>query len=140
MHLDYRFYVKFRNKELWRIFLEKVTIEASDGEEYNLLEISKVFNSPSGMMRIMEPVGMIFDTVTAVENEAFLFIHDHRKSFNFFKGLTDYLLDELKSFAEDDAVMIADLTDYDTDMMGDHIMYYLGGGEEGVKECIVEGP
>lgn len=140
MYLDYRAFVKFHSKEMWRIYLEKVTIEGSNGEEYNLFEISKVFNSPSDMLRIMEPIGMIFDTVTAVENEAFLFIHDHRKSFNYFKRLTYYLLDELRSLAEDDAVMIADLTDYDTDMMGDHIMYYLGGGEEGVKECIVEGP
>ena len=34
--------------------------------------------------------------------------------------------------------MIADVTDFDTDMMGDHIMYYLGG-EGSLERCIVEG-
>ena len=140
MHLDYRCYIKFRDSDLWREKLEAISMEASDGEEYTLLEISKVFNSPRGMMRMMEPIGDVFDTVTAVENEAFCFIHDHRKSADFFVGLTEYIFGEIVNTAPDDFVMIVDITDYDTDMMGDHIFYYLGGNHQELKKCVVEGP
>ena len=140
MHLDYRFYVKFRESSLLKEWLQNISIEAGDGIEYSLFEISKVFNSPSGMMKMMEPIGMIFDTVTAVDKEAFCFIHDHRKSFDFFMKLSEYLFDEVIRIAENDAVIIADVSNYDTDMMGDHIGYYLGGGAQNIKQCVVEGP
>jgi hypothetical protein len=125
---------------MWRDRLEAIAMETTNGEEYSLLEISKVFNNPRGMMRMTEPIGMIFDTVTAVEDEAFCFIHDHKKSYDFFVRFTKYLFDEINAVFPEDVVMIADLTDYDTDMMGDHICYYLGGGQSEVKQCIVEGP
>ena len=140
MRLDYRFYVKFREPSLLKEWLQNIAIEAADGIAYSLFEVSKVFNSPSGMMKMMEPIGMIFDTVTAVEKEAFCFIHDHRKSFDYFMKLSEYLFGEVIKIAENDAVIIADLNDYDTDMMGDHIGYYLGGGASNIKQCVLEGP
>lgn len=137
MHLDYRFYVKFRSSELLKSFLERIKIKADDGEVYTLLEISEVFNTPEGLMRMMEPIGMAFDTVNASIEESFCFIHDNRKQYDFFKMLNQALATDILAHAEDDAVFISDLTDFDTDMAGDHIVYYLGGGSEGLKGCIV---
>ncbi len=140
MHLDFRFYVKFRNEDLWKTWHQNIVIEAVSGEEYSLLEIAKVFVRGADMRLLREPVGEIFDTVTSVKKEAFCYIHDHKKSYDFFTRLADYLFSEVMKIAENDAVMIADLTDYDTDMMGDHIRYYLGGGASAVKQCVVDGP
>lgn len=138
MHLDYRFYVKFRSKALWRDRMNAIAMETADGEEHTLLEISKVFSSMKEMHRILEPVGRIFDHVTAVEDDAFCFIHDNKKSFDFFSRFTEYLFEEIISVAGDDAVMIADLTDLDADGVGNQIWYYLGGGMEGIGQCLVE--
>lgn len=138
MHLDYRFFVIFKTSNQWKHSLKKIAIEATNGEEYNLFEISRVFNNSNLMNQLFDPIGDIFDTVTAVEDKAFCYIHDHLKSESFFNRLTDYLFTEIIEVT-DEAIMIADLTDYDTDMMGDHITYYLGGGKHAIKKCIVEG-
>ncbi len=134
MHLDYRFYAKIvNNTDQWRDVMNNITIEALDGEEYTLWEISKQI-----LWHVEDQAGMIFDTVTADEDEAYIYIHDYLKSESFFERLTQYLAKEVIDVAGDNAYIIADLTDYDTDMMGDRLFYYLGGGE--IREGRVEGP
>lgn len=138
MHLDYRFFVKFRNKNLWKKCMECIAMETVSGEEFSLFEISKVFDIPHRMNEMMEPIGMIFDVVTASEDDSFCFIHDHKKTKDYFFRLTNYLFEEIIRIAGEDAIMIADLTDYDTDAFGDYIFYYLGGGKSEIKQCIVD--
>lgn len=141
MHTDYRFYVKFRNGELWEKWLEAIEIEATNCEVYSLSEIANVHRSPALFVEQMnQPIGLIFEAVISTKKGSYCFIHDYKKSVGFFERLTDYLFGEIIKIAENDAVIIADLTDFDTDDMGDHITYYLGGGKDNIRSCVVEGP
>ncbi len=140
MSTDYRCFIKFESPEIWRDIMNTLEFEAFDGEVFSLLEISKVFNTSKGMMQINDPIGLIFDTVTAVEKEAFLFIHDKNQSAKYFKSLSEYIFSEVVSKAENKALFIADLTDYSDDMVGDRIFYYCGGENAELCECAVEGP
>ena len=58
---------------------------------------------------------------------------EHRRLF-----FVDYLFETIIETAENDAIMIADITDFDDDSMGDQIIYYLGGGCSQIKHCTVE--
>lgn len=138
---DMRIYIKFRDKESWRNCLQTITAEA-DGKEYTLLEISEVFkgmNAPEGMMRMLEPIGQIFDVVNADEDGMFCFIHDNTHSMEDMAIIVARIFGAVLVTAENDAVMIADITSYDNDEFGDKIYYYLGGGRDGIKKCTVEG-
>ena len=138
MLLDYRFYIRFRDRQSFDKWMKTIEMETTDGEVFSLQEISEVFSSPEGMRHLMEPIGEIFDTVTTAKDGTFCFIHDHRKSEHFFERLTYYLFEEAIAIAEDDMVLIADLTDYDWDGMGDIITWYLGGGKEQLNRSSVE--
>lgn len=91
-------------------------------------------------MRItQEPTGDIFDTVSSDKDIGFCFIHDHKKSYNFFKALTGYMHETLFASIGNNFVVVADVTDYDDDSFGNHIFYFLGAGNE-VKSLVAEGP
>ena len=139
---DMRIYIKFRDKDTWNRCLQTITAEA-DGKEYTLLEIAEVFKNmytPGGMERMFEPIGQIFDVVNADEDGLFCFIHDNTHSMEDMARIAARIFGVIFVMAENDAVMISDFTSYDDDSFGDHIHYYLGGGRDGIKKCIVEGP
>ncbi len=141
MHLDYRCYVKFRDSSLWQKALTSLAMEAGDGNEYSFLEIGEVFRNMIKLFEMMdEPITNIFDTVTMFEEEAFYFIHDHKKSFSFFEGLTNYIFETIANKVGENFVLIADVTNYDDDSMGNHIYYYLGEKKSVLHKFVVEGP
>ena len=110
------------------------------GEKHSFLNITQIFTDPRKMdMMMTDPMGEIFDTLNSNEELAFAFIHDHRKSPEYFERLTAYIMDTIVSNSENDAIVIADYTDFDNDSVGDHIFYYFGGGKDGIKEFVVPG-
>ena len=137
--LDYRCYFKFSRPDLWKKAMQAISIEAANKEEYTLLEVSKVFSSLSNLAKLREPIGEIFDTVTAVEDESFCFIHDHRKSYDYFVNLIKYIFEKIICIANDEVVFIADITDYSTDTFGDHLYYYCGGDSSELQYHLIEG-
>lgn len=139
MHLDYRCFIKFKDSLHLKEGLKKIEIGACDENVYSLYEISKVFSDPKQMMRMIEePIGDIFDTVATDEKIGFCFVHDHKKSFSFFKELTAYFYETLTNQIGSDFIIVADITDYDDDSFGNHIFYYLGANNE-IKKIVVEG-
>ena len=141
MHLDYRCYIKFRNPSVWKSVMQKIEMQDRLGKDHSFLEISEIFTDPRQMMRMMtDPMGEIFDTLNANEEIAFAFVHDHRKSPEYFEGLTEYIIDTIIEEAADDAIVIADFTDFDDDSVGDYVFYYFGGGKDGKKSFHIEGP
>ena len=142
MHLDYRFYVKFGEYDLWDSCMNRIAIETADGEEYSLAEIARVFRSPGMFMTHLsqkDSIADIFDDIKMDGEALTCQIHDHCKSFDFFVGLTEYMMREIARACGDNAAAIADITNFDNDSFGDHIFYYLGG-ENGIGQYVVEGP
>ena len=62
------------------------------------------------------------------------------KSADFFIWLTEYIFNEIVNTASNDFVITVDITNYDTDMVWDHIFYYFGGDHQELQKCVVEGP
>lgn len=139
MHLDYRCFVKVADRARLDAVLKKIEIEACDGEKYSLSDISKVFSDIRQTMRMLEPIGEIFDTVAVDNSIGFCYIHDHRKSPEFFEGLTEYIYNAFAESMGNKFAMVADVTDYDNDSFGNRILYYLGDGDR-VKTLEVDGP
>lgn len=140
MYLDYRCFIKVSDPSILYDVLKKIELEAIDGNIYSLEEISEVFSDINQMMRMaQEPIGDIFDTVAADKNIGFCFIHDHRKSFEFFKGLTEYIYEAFTDCIGNKFVIVADVTNYDDDSFGNCIFYYLGDGNS-IKMLEINGP
>lgn len=140
MHLDYRCFIRVDDPSLLNHALKKIELEASDGNVYSLAQIAEVFSDIEQIMKItQEPIGDIFDTVSSDKELGFCFIHDHRKSFDFFKALTDYIHETLIASIGNNFIIVADVTNYDDDSFGNHIFYSLGEGKE-VKSLVIEGP
>ena len=138
MHLDYRCYFKFRREDQWRKALQRLTIEGSDRQDYTFLEIGKMFSNLRRMMELMNtPMGQIFDTVESSEIGKYYFIHDHKKPRQYFPDLTQYIFEELVQMVPGDFILIADITNFDDDSMGEQIYYYCGG-EEALSHCVFE--
>ena len=140
MHLDYRCFIKVSDPSILNDVLKKIELEAIDGNVYSLEEISEVFSDINQIMRMtQEPIGDIFDTVAVDKNIGLCFIHDHRKSFEFFKGLTEYIYESFSDCIGDKFVIVADVTNYDDDSFGNCIFYYLGDGNS-IKMLEIDGP
>ena len=73
------------------------------------------------------PLGTVFDTVTAPRAEQFLFTHDHYKNLQTYMAMTEEIFDELYEEDPNSFLMIADVTNFDDDSLGDVVWYYLGG-------------
>ncbi len=94
-----------------------------------------------------EPIGEIFETLNANETFAFAFIHDNRRSETYYEDLTEFIIDGVKEVCPDEAIILADYTDLDTDTYGDHVTCYFWGkstcsfvfeGEEGLDKHGIE--
>lgn len=133
MHLDYRCFFKVRHEGQWRKVLERLAIEGSDRKEYTFLEIGELFANDMRFMKAIcdqAPIADIFDTVQSSEKEKYYFIHDHKKPPQYFSDLTDYIFEELQSVASGDFILLADVTNFDDDSMGDVVWCYCGGEPE----------
>lgn len=140
MYLDYRCYIKTNEPSLLQKGLKQVEMEAVDGSVFALMEIAEVFTDPNQMMRMIEePIGDIFDTVAYDNKVGFCFIHDHKKSFDFFEGLTSYIFEQMMATIGDNFVMVADVTNYDDDSFGNAIFYYLGENQK-ISTLHIDGP
>lgn len=143
MHLDYRCYIKFRDPSLWRKALAALEIEDTNGQIHTFLEIGEMFREVSKLFEKLtdhDPMADIFDTTTMSEEEAFYFVHDHRKPYAFFEGLTNYMFCTLLNEIGENFVLIADVTNYDDDSMGNYILYYLGETDAALHQFVVDGP
>ncbi len=141
MNIDFRLYAKFRNEQICTDTLSKITVIYDEDEECSLLDIAKAFRT-SELMTLLskhDPMVYAFDTVTAPEGESFCFVH------NVYGSEQEALLAlavfgrAIIELAEDDVALIIDMTDYDNEYFGDHIMYYLGGELDEVKQYTVRG-
>lgn len=132
MHLDYRCFFMVRHEGQWRKVLERLAIEGSDRKEYTFFEIGELFANDMRFMKAIcdqAPIADIFDTVQSSEKEKYYFIHDHKKPPQYFSDLTDYIFEELQSVAPGDFILLADVTNFDDDSMGDVVWCYCGGQE-----------
>ena len=141
MNIDFRLYAKFRNEQICTDTLSKITVIYDEDEECSLLDIAKAFRT-SELMKLLskhDPMVYAFDTVTAPEGESFCFVH------NVYGSEQEALLAlavfgrAIIELAEDDVALIIDMTDYDNEYFGNHIMYYLGGELDEVKQYTVRG-
>ena len=124
MNIDFRLYAKFRNEQKCTDTLSKITVIYDEDEECSLLDIAKAFRT-SDLMTLLskhDPMVYAFDTVTAPEGESFCFVH------NVYGSEQEALLAlavfgrAIIELAEDDVALIIDMTDYDNEYFGDHIM------------------
>lgn len=138
--MDYRCFIRVNDPTLLNKGLQKIELEASDGNVYSLSQIADIFSDIEQIMRItQEPIGDIFDTVSSDNEIGFCFIHDHKKSFNFFKALTDYIQETLFASIGNNFAIVADITNYDDNSFGNHIFYSFGTSDE-IRSLVVEGP
>ena len=140
MLLDYRCFIKTSDPSLLQKGLKQIEMEAVDGSVFALTEIAELFADPNQMMRMLEePIGDVFDTVACDNEVGFCFIHDHKKSFAFFEGLTSYIFEQMLATIGDNFVMVADVTNYDDDSFGNAIFYYLGADQK-ISTLHIDGP
>ena len=138
LNLDYRCFIKLNDPTALKRTLHKIEIEATNGDIYSLTQIAEAFADFNQLMTLtQEPIGDVFDTVAWDEKIGFCFIHDKKKTFNFFQSLTNYIYETLHAELGDAFALVADVTDYDDDSFGNHIFYYLG---EGLKTLEIQGP
>ncbi len=141
MNIDFRLYAKFRNEQICEDTLSKITVVYDEDEECSLLDIAKAFRT-SNMMTLLsehDPMVYAFDTVTAPEGESFCFVHNVYGSEQEALLALAVLGRAIIELAEDDVALIIDMTDYDNEYFGNHIMYYLGGELDEVKQYTVRG-
>ena len=127
MQLDYRCYVHFRDAAAFDRALDLLTVKTTAGA-FPFRKLAETFSNMKAMTKAMDtPLGQVFDTVTAPRNEQFLFIHDHYKNLQTYMAMTEEIFDELYEEDPNSFLMIADVTNFDDDSLGDVVWYYLGG-------------
>lgn len=127
MQLDYRCYVHFRDTAAFDRALDLLTVRTTAGA-FSFRKLAETFSNMKAMTEAMDtPLGQVFDTVTAPKNEQFLFIHDHYKNLQTYMAMTEEIFDELYEENPNSFLMIADVTNFDDDSLGDVVWYYLGG-------------
>ena len=127
MQLDYRCYVHFRNTAAFDRALKILTVQTTGGA-FSFQEIAETFRSVNALGQALNtPLGEVFDVMTAPKNEAFLFIHDHYKSLQTYMSMTEEIFDTLYEEAPSSFLLLADVTNFDDDSLGDVVWYYLGG-------------
>lgn len=127
MQLDYRYYVHFRDTAAFDRALDLLTVKTTAGA-FSFRKLAETFGSMKAMTKAMDtPLGTVFDTVTAPRAEQFLFIHDHYKNLQTYMAMTEEIFDELYEEDPNSFLMIADVTNFDDDSLGDVVWYYLGG-------------
>lgn len=126
MQLDYRCYVHFRDTAAFDRALDLLTVRTTAGA-FPFRKLAETFGSMKAMTEAMDtPLGTVFDTVTAPRAEQFLFIHDHYKNLQTYMAMTEEIFDELYEEDPNSFLMIADVTNFDDDSLGDVVWYYLG--------------
>lgn len=133
MHESYRCYIKTKDVKSLQKALKKIEMEASTGEVFNLYEISQIEMSQS-----LEPIGQIFEEADLYESQCVCTVFDHHRPYEHFVALTEYFFENLHENAGNDFVLIADISNYDYDESGDHILYYLTDGDS-LKKMVIEG-
>lgn len=92
---------------------------------FSFRKLAETFGSMKAMTKAMDtPLGTVFDTVTAPRAEQFLFIHDHYKNLQTYMAMTEEIFDELYEEDPNSFLMIADVTNFDDDSLGDVVWYY----------------
>ncbi len=127
MQLDYRCYVHFCDTAAFDRALDLLTVRTTAGA-FPFRKLTETFSNMKAMTKAMDtPLGTVFDTVTAPRAEQFLFIHDHYKNLQTYMAMTEEIFDELYEENPNSFLMIADVTNFDDDSLGDVVWYYLGG-------------
>ena len=117
----------FRDTAAFDRALDLLTIRTTAGA-FSFRKLAETFGSMKAMTKAMDtPLGTVFDTVTAPRAEQFLFIHDHYKNLQTYMAMTEEIFDELYEEDPNSFLMIADVTNFDDDSLGDVVWYYLGG-------------
>lgn len=127
MQLDYRCYVHFQDAAAFDRALDLLTVKTTAGA-FSFRKLAETFGSAKAFAEAFgTPLGDVFDCVTAPRAEKFLFIHDHYKNLQTYMSMTEEIFDELYEEDPNSFLMIADVTNYDDDSLGDVVWYYLGG-------------
>lgn len=127
MQLDYRCYVHFRDTAAFDRALELLTVKTTGGA-FSFQKIAETFRSVKRLGEALNtPLGEVFDVMTAPKKEKFLFIHDHYKSLQTYMSMTEEIFDTLYEEDPNSFLLLADVTNFDDDSLGDVVWYYLGG-------------
>ncbi len=113
--LGFEMTVCFENESEWDNAMSTLQFIAENGRTYTLMEIATVFCTRSGMNKILDPVGKIFDTVTASRSQKYIYIHDLRKSRQCFLSVIDTVFGYLENEGSNHGYAVALIGDIDSD-------------------------
>ena len=113
--LGFEITVCFENESEWDNAMSTLQFKAKDGRTYTLMEIAKVFCTRSGMKRILDPIGTIFDSVTACRSQKYIYIHDLRKPRQSFLSVIDTVFGYLENEGSNHGYAVALIGDIDSD-------------------------
>ena len=139
MEYDANLFIKFKDPETYYKGVNGVGINDSENKFHTLQEIADVFMDLKNAYQLDQPVGQIFESVTAVGSKAFYYIHYRSRYKEAVDHLTPFIVDLLKQVVDNEFLVISNVTTYDDDSFGDFVSIAFPGHEE-IKTFEVPGP